>query len=93
MGQFRPQIFLAIACLTTLSVVGLFHNMPEVSTATAISSKHGVCNDGKYIPCAINLRLGRIHVKSDLLLERKNLANVIFQSTLGASAFSISSCK
>ena len=34
MGKFRPQIFLSIACLTTLSVVGLFQNMPEVSTAT-----------------------------------------------------------
>ena len=34
MGKFRPQIFLAIACLTTLSVVGLFQQMPEVSTAT-----------------------------------------------------------
>ena len=33
MGKFRPQIFLSIACLTTLSVVGLFQNMPEVSTA------------------------------------------------------------
>ena len=34
MGKFRPQIFLAIACLTILSVVGLFYGMPEVSTAT-----------------------------------------------------------
>ncbi len=34
MGKFRPQIFLAIGCLTTLSVVGLFQGVPEVSTAT-----------------------------------------------------------
>ena len=34
MGKFRPQIFLAIASLTILSVVGLIHEMLEVSTAT-----------------------------------------------------------
>ena len=32
--KLRPQIFLAIICLTTLSIVGLFYGMPEVATAT-----------------------------------------------------------
>lgn len=34
LGKLRPQIFLAILLLSALSMVAVFKNMPEVSTAT-----------------------------------------------------------
>ena len=34
MGKVRPQIFLAILCLTVLAMVAAFKGMPEISTAT-----------------------------------------------------------
>jgi len=33
-GKLRPQIFLAILCLTMLATVAAFKGMPEISTAT-----------------------------------------------------------
>ena len=33
-GKIRPQIFLAILCLTILAVIAVFNGMPEISTAT-----------------------------------------------------------
>ena len=33
-GKLRPQIFLAIICLTVLAVVAAFRNEPQISTAT-----------------------------------------------------------
>ena len=33
-GKVRPQIFLAILCLTTLAIIAAFKGMPEISTAT-----------------------------------------------------------
>jgi|TARA_R110000765_G_C18900816_1_gene604032 hypothetical protein len=33
-NRVRPQIFLAILCLTILAVVGVFKGFPEISTAT-----------------------------------------------------------
>ena len=34
LGKIRPQIFLAILCLTTLAIIAAFKGMPEISTAT-----------------------------------------------------------
>ena len=61
----------------------------DVSTATTICSRAGVCKEGKYKPEAINLRFGLVQLKSDLLLARKNLANTCFQFTLGLFISSI----
>jgi hypothetical protein len=33
-GKLRPQIFLAILCLTMLASIAAFKGMPEISTAT-----------------------------------------------------------
>ena len=33
-GKVRPQIFLAILCLTVLAIIAAFKGMPEISTAT-----------------------------------------------------------
>ena len=33
-GKVRPQIFLAILCLTTLAVIAVLKGNPEISTAT-----------------------------------------------------------
>ena len=33
-GKLRPQIFLAILCLTILAMVAAVKGMPEISTAT-----------------------------------------------------------
>jgi hypothetical protein len=33
-GKIRPQIFLAILVLGGLAALGLYHGVPEVSTAT-----------------------------------------------------------
>ena len=33
-GKLRPQIFLAILCLTLLAIIAAFKGMPEISTAT-----------------------------------------------------------
>ena len=33
-GKVRPQIFLAILCLTVLAIIAAFKRMPEISTAT-----------------------------------------------------------
>ncbi len=34
MGKIRPQIFLAILCLSALAIIAVFNNMAEISTAT-----------------------------------------------------------
>ena len=34
MGKVRPQIFLAILCLTLLAMLAAYKGMPEISTAT-----------------------------------------------------------
>ena len=57
---------------------------PDVSTAIAISSRQGLCKDGRYSPEPINRLFGLAHVKSDLLLDRKKRASTFFQSTLGS---------
>ena len=33
-GKLRPQIFLAIFCLTLLAIIAVFKGSPEISTAT-----------------------------------------------------------
>ena len=33
-GKIRPQIFLAILCLSVLAIVAVFKGNPEISTAT-----------------------------------------------------------
>jgi hypothetical protein len=33
-GKVRPQIFLAIICLSILAGIGVWHEVPEVATAT-----------------------------------------------------------